>query len=1305
MGKLTPGSPEEAFLNAIEAIAAKDFSGVADGSALLPEDEYETLIQTSEPEAVQSDSVGFFVAGNEIAETENNVTVDVSSQELPSETEIDWFHDAINVRDAWEDYRGDGIIVSVVDNGWVNYNHPDLDDNIRFDLADPAGENGQQHGQATIGLIGAEANGTKVVGVAYNSDIVPELWTTQGIIDATGYADVINNSWSFTDNYNIFGVSTVHDAVVNGRGGLGAIVVFSAGNDRADGMSANMRGNQNSPDTITVAAMDTDESVANFSNPGSSLLVTAPGTGLSTTWNHVGVVDNFSGTSGSAPIVSGVAALILQANDQLGYRDVQQIMAYSATFNDSGDPGWQYNGAENWNGGGLHFSHDHGFGLINARDAVRLAETWQEQSTAANMTSVTESHTTSQAIPDNGSLLTTIDVGGGSDILIETIQVNLDIDGHGEVGELIVTITSPSGTEATLMNSDANGLTGEASLDYTFTANTFRGETSDGTWTLTVEDTASGNAGTLTDWSITFNGRATSADDTYVFSDDYGALFSASPERKLINDSGGIDTINASMVTSDMIIDLNDGATSTIAGNNLKIDNQTIIENVYAGDGDDVITGNEFDNLIWGGRGDDTLDGGQGTDTAAYLHAFADYSFALVSNTLEVTHNTDNFVDTLVNFENFIFDGASYTKNELYDQAGLVNNPPTVTASDTTVNAGQSIKATDVISASDPDMDVLTYTVWDTGTVAGSGFFELDGQELASGSAHVLTEAQFFNLDIVGGDNAGTEKLWVRVSDGENTSTWTSLDLTTFGSQPNTTPTVSANDHVFSTGDSVLASALISGSDADGDPITFTVWDDTTSGSSAYFEYNGQELGALINHTFSADDFANLSIIAGDTDIVDGLRVRVSDGENLSGWADFQVTTIGPDGSAPEVTAGDLTLNAGTSRLASDVINAVDPDGDPLAYFIWDTGTASGSGYYELNGMELAAGTQHTLTEAEFSDLRIVGGDNAGTEKLWVKVSDGQETTSWNHLDLTTTGSLVNTAPTVSAGDVTLQAGQSVAASTAISASDANGDELTYFVQDNTAGSHTGYFSLNGQKFSAGTSISLTEDQFANLNIVAGIDSGTDDLQVRVYDGEDFSAWDNFDLTTTAPGGAAPTLVVDDISLDLDQSVAAASAIHANDPDGDPITYTVWDTNTKTGTSHFEFGGQPLAAGTAHTFNEVDFASLRIIGGDTDGFLDKFWVRISAGGDQSGWELMNVTTAEVMSLSADADGIAIEDVLDMDDDALGQMLEDISGDDGSSSGGDDSVSGGSTDTASMSDPLGSNTTDPMPDYTPDSDII
>ena len=77
-----------------------------------------------------------------------------------------------------------------------------------------------------------------------------------------------------------------------------------------------------------------------FSNPGSSTLVSAPGSNIDSTSREL-IADNGStfgsqyntsqGTSFAAPIVRGVVALMLEANPKQGYRDIQTILAMSAT--------------------------------------------------------------------------------------------------------------------------------------------------------------------------------------------------------------------------------------------------------------------------------------------------------------------------------------------------------------------------------------------------------------------------------------------------------------------------------------------------------------------------------------------------------------------------------------------------------------------------------------------------------------------------------------------------------------------------------------------------------------------------------------------------------------------------------------------------------------------------------------------------------------------------------------------------------------------------------------------------------------
>ncbi|HIF26774.1 MAG TPA: hypothetical protein EYG18_09555 [Micavibrio sp.] len=954
-----------------------------------------------------------FIEQDSKAETQaDNGEIQVSIQALPSGSEVGWHLYNINADDVWNDYTGRGVIVAVVDNGWHSYNHPDLNDNIRFDLTDNTAVNGLDHGQNTMGLIGAEANGSQTVGVAYNADLTGELWTTQGILDATGYADVINNSWTFKNPLTPISQSAIDGAVTTGRGGLGSVVVFSAGNYRTEDIGGNIMPMQSSPHAIVVGAMDMDGTETYFSSGGSSLLITAPGVGLFTTHGATGTMANFAGTSGSAPIVSGVAALILEANMDLGFRDVQEIMSLSAQHNDSGGASWAYNGDAHWNGGGRHFSHDHGYGNIDARAAVRLAETWDEQSTMANMQTVTKSVTVNAGIPDAGSAITSsTTVTAGENIAVESVVLNMDINGHGEVGDLIIRLTSPNGTVATIMDTPMFGSTGVAEIDYNFGAQNFRGEEAAGLWTVSVQDVSGGNIGTWADWTLTINGDTLDNNDVYFYSNDFAGMGGG---RTTLSDASGTDTINASMVTGNMNINMNAGTTSSIAGNTLTIAGGTIIENVYAGDGNDTITGNTADNLIWGGRGSDTIDGGDGNDIAEFLEDLADYTISFVGSAMHAVIGSTT--DIINNVENFIFNGASYTYNYLRTTFGPPSNDfaPTASGNDATIGINEVVLASTIISANDADGNTLTYEVWDSGRAWSSGYFELNGSKLATQQGHTLTEQQFSELNIVGGSDNGTETMWIRVSDGTFTSAWDSFTLTTSGAVPasNTVPTVTANNLTLGESESVQLSTIVTASDADGDALTYEVWDGNSNAQSGYIEFSGSKLSAGRGHTFSEADFLTLNLIGGTKNGSEYFWVRVSDGDDTTAWQKWTLTTdmativAGGGNNAPTVSADNFTLARNDSVLANTIITASDADGDELTYEVWDGSGSAGSSYLELNGSKLGAGSGHALTQAEFDSLMIVAGPALNTEKFWVRVSDGTVTTAWDRFDLTTVDTL-----------------------------------------------------------------------------------------------------------------------------------------------------------------------------------------------------------------------------------------------------------------------------------------------------------
>ncbi|MBU6401090.1 MAG: S8 family serine peptidase, partial [Verrucomicrobia bacterium] len=340
--------------------------------------------------------------------------------------------------------RGDGVVIAVADDG-VEVTHPDLAPRLRGDLQYnfTTGEtnglhpsNLQVHGTAVAGLALAEGNNHRgVIGVAYraqlaswviwdaNNNLVSDEALAQMFEYQSNVVSIQNHSWGNIDvtqlDAGLLEQIAISNAVLQGRGGLGVVMVRSGGNGRDIESNVNDDGYAQDPKVIAVAAVRADGRVASYSTAGAALLVAAPSgdpnTGLpplfttdrlGTNGYNQAVVTNsdsadytfgaegqFSGTSGSAPLVAGVAALILSANPNLSYRDVQQILINASHQTDPADPNVVANGA------GFLVSHNTGFGVPDAGMAVRLARQWPNRPPA---TSLTLTRTNLQAIPDDG---------------------------------------------------------------------------------------------------------------------------------------------------------------------------------------------------------------------------------------------------------------------------------------------------------------------------------------------------------------------------------------------------------------------------------------------------------------------------------------------------------------------------------------------------------------------------------------------------------------------------------------------------------------------------------------------------------------------------------------------------------------------------------------------------------------------------------------------------------------------------------------------------------------------------------------
>lgn len=567
----------------------------------------------------------------------------------------------LNVVKAWEDYTGAGIRVAVCDDG-IDYNHPDLQPNYltgdgynQSTGGDGYPADGQNHGTAVSGFIAAARNGYGIQGVAYDAKIASFVdgdgeGTLAPILLRQTTFDISQNSWTLSPFQNATDVTNaVKTLAETGRGGLGTVVVFAGSNERDQEIMSPYYNTNSSPYGLAVGAVDSAGKYTWFSCAGPNLLVTAPGEGVITTDRTPPAGDDpdsyfhsGDGTSYSSPMVSGVIALMLEANANLGYRDVQTILAATAVrtsgmVSAEGKPwDWQINGAENWNGGGMHASHDYGFGLVDATAAVRLAESWDNGAhTVANQAQQTASATPNLTIPDNTGTSLTSSVTIAGDIVVQQAVVTLTMD-HDRFDQLEISLTSPDGTSSVLLyHPSLEGLATELKITteeylaervgtfgsgntWSFMTVTPFGEHGQGDWTLSVKDTVTGDVGTLDSWSLTLYGDTDSANDYYIYTDEYADMVATDVSRATLEDDditdGGTDTINASAVTGNSVVNLTPGSVSTLAGTSLTIAAGTTIEHAHTGDGNDILTGNDASNNLFGWRGSDAISGGAGND-------------------------------------------------------------------------------------------------------------------------------------------------------------------------------------------------------------------------------------------------------------------------------------------------------------------------------------------------------------------------------------------------------------------------------------------------------------------------------------------------------------------------------------------------------------------------------------------------------------------------------------------------------------------------------------------------------------------
>lgn len=442
---------------------------------------------------------------------------------------------------------GKGVVITVLDDG-LEWNHTDIfrnyDPEASFDFNDndpdpfprydPTNEN--KHGTRCAGEIAMQADNNKCgVGVAYNSKvggirmldgIVTDAIEASSIGFHPDHVDIYSASWGPNDDGKTvegpgrLAQKAFEYGIQKGRGGKGSIFVWASGNGGRQGDNCDCDGYTDSLYTISISSASQQGLSPWYAEKCSSTLATAYSSGdytdqrITSADLHNECTETHTGTSASAPLAAGIFALALEQNPSLTWRDLQHLVVWTSEYDPlASNQGWKKNGA------GLMVNSRFGFGLLNAKALVDLADPKVWKHVPEKKQCIVKDETFEpRALKAAGEIIIEIPTkacAGQENVIksLEHVQLESSIE-YTRRGDLHITLTSPSGTSTVLLAERERDTSSNGFKNWDFMSVHTWGEDPTGTWTLSITDVSGRmeNEGRIVNWKLILHGTSTKPD-------------------------------------------------------------------------------------------------------------------------------------------------------------------------------------------------------------------------------------------------------------------------------------------------------------------------------------------------------------------------------------------------------------------------------------------------------------------------------------------------------------------------------------------------------------------------------------------------------------------------------------------------------------------------------------------------------------------------------------------------------------------------------------------------------------------------